>query len=341
MGALGDSMTAAAIANLRRQDAVWPWFQAYFAGQGLAFGGLFAAAGIDRAMTVVDRRHLSWATGIDPQDRVLSHGGRLDYLSGGKIRLENFAISGAHAGPREGDNTNMIEVQMPRLLEWSRENLGQAAPDYVVVLIGANDVCEHSVEEMTPVNVYQQRVSDAVDTLLERSPNTRILLSSLPNIETLRGVAKDARLMPPYFNKCEDLWKTAYKRCSTLTLETDPYQRARVAQRVTDFNGVLRDLAETRAAKYGDRIRYAPKTFDVVFDPNVLAVDCFHPNDIGQDMIAAATWESSWWADEWKQREGQYLKDKAAKKAREAKEARRNACRARQAANPTGPQGGC
>jgi len=338
MGALGDSMTAAALANFKRQDGIWPWSQAYLAGEAAVLGVLFGGFGTDAAMKVVDRRHLSWATGIDPLHRMMSHGSRLNYMTKGNVKLGNFAISGAHAGPREGYRSNLVDAQLPNLLQWSRETLGQEAPDYVVILIGANDICEENTDEMTPVNVYQNRVATAVDTVLARNPASHVLISSIPNIEALRETAREARLMPPVLSRCEDVWKMAYaKHCGTLTMEADPLERQKISQRVREYNFALKDIADSRSAQLGDRVRFAEKTYEAQLTPDLLSVDCFHPNPLGQDLIAASTWESSWWTDEWKQSEAGYRAQRAA----EIREAQRRACRARQSANPKGPQGGC
>lgn len=335
MAALGDSMTAAALANLRRQDAIQPWFQAYFVGEGLNWTLLTSTFGSERGMTVIDRRHLSWATGLDPYHRMTSHGSRLRYLAGGDLEIANFAVSGAALGHRDDDPGNMYETQLPKLFEWSRNELHQEAPDYVVVLIGANDICEKTTADMTPVNVYEQRITDTVDQLTARSPNTRVLLTALPNIEALRSVALDKRLMPPMLSKCQDAWNLVYRdACHTLTLEADPAERAKVAERVRAYNSVLQKVADTKSAAIGDRVRYAGATYEAAFTPDMLAVDCFHPNYQGQDVISQASWSSSWWTKEWKSKEKVYEADLA-------REQRQKACEARRAANPKGGPAAC
>ncbi len=310
IGAFGDSMTAGALAMFRRQDFVLPWTELLVALRALAFG-------ITRNFDNVEARKLSWAAGFDKHRRVESHGFRLAKLHGldrGALPTMNAAISGAESG-------DMVAKQIRSMTDWSARTLGQAFPDYVTLMIGANDVCMDRVDQMISPRTYYANVTRVVDEVLLRSPRSRLVVSALPNIEILREVARDARL---YWGvKCEQLWK-AVKFCDTLTLLTDPEDRRRVARRVVEYNEVLRDIVESRRRNFGDRIRFAPDTYQARFSADDLSIDCFHPNARGQAQLAERTWKASWWTEEWKRVRPRLLAAEEQQKRDEAERRRRD-----------------
>jgi hypothetical protein len=124
MGALGDSISAAALAAFKRTDIrnplAFPKFM-YFIGR----------YGYYQSVQAFESRQLSWATGTNSD--IFSHSQRIAELSGKKIKTFNAAISGA--------GTWSLDEEMTNLLSWSKKNLKGNAPDYVTLEIGANDAC--------------------------------------------------------------------------------------------------------------------------------------------------------------------------------------------------------
>jgi hypothetical protein len=169
---------------------------------------------------------------------------------------------------------------------------------------------------MVPVSTYYSNVVRVVDEVLTKSPNSKMLVGSIPNIESLRAVARNAKLHVGL--SCEKLWKTI-KLCPTLTTEDNPQERAIIAQRVIEYNQALRDIVQTRRDIFGDRIRYAKKTYEVAFTKDHLSVDCFHPNPEGQALLADVTFESSWWADKWTKRKAEIDAEIKRRKAAECR----------------------
>jgi len=299
MGALGDSMTAGALAMFKRQDFVLPWTEFMVALRGIAYG-------LTNKLSTVESRKLSWSAGFDTGRRVESHSYRLTQIQHLKKQIPtyNAAISGA-------ESEHVLATQVDRLSEWSRKTVNKPFPDYVTLMIGPNDACADSTDQMVDTNTYYSNVSKVIDEMLARSPDTKIVVGSIPNIETLRGVAKDARL---YWGlSCGELWEKV-KLCPTLTTLSDPYQRAIVAARIQDYNSALAQIVETRRADFGDRIRFATQTYKEVFTADELSVDCFHPNSHGQDRIANATWSASWWTKEWTKRRVEIIAEEKRKK---------------------------
>jgi len=290
MGALGDSMTAGALAMFRRQDFVLPWTEFLVAMRGLAYG-------LTNELNTIESRKLSWAAGYDKRRRVESHSFRLSKLANLKKQIPTFnaAVSG-------DESRHVWSRQLENLSNWSKATVQKPFPDYVTLMIGPNDACAETTAEMVSTNAYYSNVSRAVDEMLARSADTKIVVGSIPNIESLRSVAKDARL---YWGvSCETLWEKV-KLCPTLTTLSDPYERAIVGERIRDYNNALHDIVESRRAAFGDRIRFAAETYQQDFSANDLSIDCFHPNRHGQALLAEVTWQAGWWAKAWakKQRE--------------------------------------
>jgi lysophospholipase L1-like esterase len=287
MGALGDSITAGAIASYSREQASNPLVQTFLLGKLLR--GI-----LTKDFSSVESPDFSWSTGLDSRQRVMSHAQRLRALVNAqpdapRFVAHNSAISGAVA-------RTVRTRQLPELQAWSRLTLGQDAPDYVTLLIGPNDICADKVEDMTSTADYIADVSAVVDEMLEKSPRTRVLMVGLPNIASLQGVAREAKLIGRghIAGTCGELWKTA-KFCPTLTLEDDPANRAIIAERVLQYNEALANLATQRATQFGDRIRFADKVYGHAFTADDISIDCFHPGPRGQNILADESWKSSWW----------------------------------------------
>lgn len=286
MAALGDSMTAGFLANFKRQDFILP------------FSNLWAIFEIIDYFLQGSNMHrlerpytLSWSTGMQKERDVLSHAGHFGRYWGTykNFNIYNVAVSGAESQD--------IEDQVESMRDWAYERLGRRAPDYVTLLVGANDACGETPEEMTSVTRFQNNVRRNVQRILASDQRTKILISSLPNIEKLRNVANNARLrLFPPFTRCQHLWESA-NLCPTLTMLDSPRDRNAVAARIIEYNDALREVVQQEAAVRGDRIRFARRVYDVEFTKNHLSADCFHPNKYGQQALSDATWSATWWAN--------------------------------------------
>lgn len=303
MGAFGDSMTAAAFGAFRRSQFWMPWKEFLILVKLIKLG-------ITKDIDSVSSPTKSWAAGWDKSNDVFSHSRRLteiQYLKK-QISTYNAAVSGH-------ESHHVVDLQLDDMNQWSRKNLNQEFPDYVTMMIGPNDICMESSRDMVSVNSYYSNVVRVVDEVLAKSPDSKMLVGSIPNIENLRNVAKDAKLHVGL--SCEKLWKTI-KLCPTLTTISDPNERAIISQRVIDYNAALADIVRSRREVFGDRVRFAKKTYDVPFTKDHLSVDCFHPNPEGQNLLADVTFDSTWWANKWPKRKAEILEEAehAAKEAR-------------------------
>lgn len=282
MGTLGDSITAGAVANYQRRDAQNPLNLGFILTQVLT-------AGLTKNARPLEARSYSWATGLNLFKPVNSHAHRIvKLLNGAQFRTRNAAVSGAVA-------KDVVVDQLPKLMDWSQSKLGQAAPDYVTVFIGANDICKDTYDQMTSTSDYINTVATAVDTMLAKSPRTKVLVMTLPKIDTLQSVAGSALhvgIAP--VKTCQDFWKLA-NVCGSLNLEADPLKRQIAVDRVHEYNEALRDMVSSRQADFGDRVRLANGPAEVNFDKDDVSMDCFHPSTKGQNKLAQKSWEITWW----------------------------------------------
>lgn len=294
MGALGDSISVGALAEYKRQSALWPWFQV---GLLLEVFNFIA----QRKMSIFESRQVAWATGLDPSYRVISHARRLAYLNP-ELRIYNAAVSGAVA-------KNVLQSQVEELSRWSRKVNRQDMPDYVTLMIGGNDLCRNRVDQMTSPSEYQEQIEDIVDRVLAHSPQTRLLVSTTPKVSDLKQFSRNWVTGFGVLKNCQKVWNL-HKFCQTVTDSTQSAEdRRRVQERMATYHQILRDVVNRRRRVYGDRIRLSDKLYNYEFTKNDLAVDCFHPNFTAHQKIADFSFVDNWWYGNWKQSEKAGLKE--------------------------------
>ncbi len=221
----------------------------------------------------VDCPSRSWSTG--DSTNVNSHYRR--------ILAKNPAISGRNY------NDSRTGAKAADLAGQARTAVGQA-PQYVTILMGANDACTSSESTMTPVSTFRSQVNSALATLKSGVPTAKLLIVSIPNIKRLWQIGKDnssARSAWDGFNICQSMLANP-----TSTAPEDEARRNRVLQRVVDFNT---QLAQACTA-YGSNCRYDG---NAVFNyPFVLSQvsgwDYFHPNTSGQNVLADVSYRAGY-----------------------------------------------
>ncbi len=213
----------------------------------------------------------SWATGTDRDVR--SHWQRLD-ASGD--RAHNVAVSGARVTQLAG------QVQAAVALR----------PDYVTVLIGANDACVGEVSVMTPLEDFAAAFDTALDTLVAQLPDVRVLVLSIPDLLRLWEVGRD----DPRVRRS---WESTGVCRSMLGEPADTgasaqERRNHVRQRVREYNAAM----ATTCARHGDRCRHdAGAVFEHRFTlDDVSTVDYWHPSRRGQATLAEVAWRAGFWA---------------------------------------------
>jgi lysophospholipase L1-like esterase len=171
---------------------------------------------------------------------------------------------------------------------------GQAAaavghrPEYVAILIGANDVCRSRVGDMTGTGQFEVQVGVALSTLRAGVPKARILMVSLPDIYRVWEVA--------HTNKsAQQVW--ALGVCPTLlanptsTAAADIQRRQLFRDRIDAYDAILAKACQD----YGPLCRYdGGVVHNTAFGLDELsAVDFFHPNAFGESKLAQVSWPGS------------------------------------------------
>jgi lysophospholipase L1-like esterase len=198
-----------------------------------------------------------------------------------RIRAKNPAIDGHNNNDARSGAT-------------SADLGGQAATavsqhvGYVTILMGANDACTGSESSMTPVATYRARLDAALATLKSGLPSARVELISIPDIRRLWSVGKGnffARTAWSLFGICQSMLAHP-----TSTAQADIDRRARVRQRVVDFNAQL----AAACAAYGGNCRFdGDAVFNYPFTlSQISGWDYFHPNASGQAILASVSYSA-------------------------------------------------
>lgn len=169
------------------------------------------------------------------------------------------------------------------------ENVVRQAADYVVIEMGANDVCTSSEETMTSVASFRAELERAIGTLRERLPGARISVGSIPNIYQLWSLLhtnRSALSTWSSFGICQSMLRNA----ESLSRE-DEERRLRVQRREVEFNSVLASVCATyEQCKFDNNTGYNYR-FEA---GEVNTRDYFHPSVRGQTTIARIEWGVTW-----------------------------------------------
>jgi lysophospholipase L1-like esterase len=210
----------------------------------------------------------SWSTGSS--QAVNSHYRRIKAGNpkiAGKAR--NFAVPGARAADLQAQAVQAVKAKVA----------------YVTILIGANDACAPSVDQMTTAGLFRDGVDAALYTLKKGLPKTRVLMVSVPDLYRLweTGHTNPAARLAWGLGECPSLLDNP-----TSTAPADVQRRHAVAARVDAYDQQL--AAACRA--YGKKCRWdGGKAHGVHFTlAQVSTLDYFHPSREGQKELAAVTY---------------------------------------------------
>jgi lysophospholipase L1-like esterase len=215
----------------------------------------------------------SWATGTNTT--VNSH-----YL---RLLAWNPAINGRNYN-RSVSGAKMVD------LNGQMQQVVTLHPDYVTVLIGGNDICTDTADQMTSVSNFRAQFVTAMNTLTTGSPATNVYVVSIPNVYHLWEVFRNdffARIIWSFGNICQSLLANPGS-----TATADVARRATVAQRNVDFNTQLAQVCATYA-----RCRFdSNAVFNTEFTASDASGDYFHPSISGQAKLALVSWNAGYWA---------------------------------------------
>lgn len=222
-------------------------------------------AGLGACLAYVACARNSWSTGNNPA--IQSHYRRIleknDRIEG---NADNLASPGAEA--------DALETQARRAVDLK--------PDYVTILIGANDACAGRVQDMTPVDTFREQIDAGLARLKKGLPKARVLVVSIPDLHRLWQVGREEP-------KAVEIWSggricPSMLAAPTSTAKADQKRRDQVRDRIDNYNTQLRQACR----EYGDRCRWdGGAAHRVRFDLEQLnKFDYFHPNAEGQKRLS-------------------------------------------------------
>ncbi|HYV15513.1 MAG TPA: SGNH/GDSL hydrolase family protein [Conexibacter sp.] len=206
----------------------------------------------------------SWATGTEAAVNSF-------YL---RIRAVNEGITGhANNDARSGARMSNLPEQVTRAIEQRVE--------FVVIEMGANDVCTSSEETMTSVASFEREFERAIRELRERLPAARVAVGSIPSIYTLWEILHTNRSATETWRRLS-ICQSMLRNATSLSRE-DEERRLRVQRREVEFNSALERVCATYANCQWDRNTGYNYRFE---SREVGTNDFFHPSQRGQHSIA-------------------------------------------------------
>jgi lysophospholipase L1-like esterase len=207
----------------------------------------------------------SWSTGNNKTPDFESHKMKIEKLIERSVEAHNMAVPAVKS-------KNLIK-QVKKLLRVAPK------PDYVTILIGANDICSWKSEYQEDLEKYKDNVTYAVKKIIDANAHAKILLVPLPNMVRLYELGKDKR-------KCQMVWALTQLCRPLFKKDVTDNERDQFAERVKGINSKLKEISEL----YPSNAFFYEVLEEVNFDEkHVSEIDCFHPSAYGQKMIAEYT----------------------------------------------------
>ncbi len=253
-----------------------------------------------------------WSTGYNQGDIVFSLNERFESIDPAGYYENNTARDVIFNQAISGSEMDDFADQAGRIIA-AAAAIPPGKAGMVAILLGGNDVCADSLEQMTPPDQFEQQYRAGLDVLAASgiTKNAFIHVSSIPAIYWLWDAKRGndwCRLVAWPFVPCQNLLADPENDCRPggSHLEPDiihpddgPHCRRRKTfhARIRDtYNPILeRVLAEYRTDGRLPNSYYID-IFDFSFDEiHVNSGDCFHPSVKGHADLAAAQWCQSPW----------------------------------------------
>ncbi len=207
----------------------------------------------------------SWSTGSS--STVNSHLLRLR-AEGASVTATNLSVSGAKVAGLRAQMDNAVAIK----------------PDYLTVLIGGNDLCTPTVDDMTLPDDFRADFVTAMNTLTTGSSGTNVYVVSIPEVWQLWNLFKNsfwARFVWSSASICQSLLANP-----TSTQPADELRRQEVRDRNAAYNFILADVCSDYA-----RCRFDNKAvFNTQLAKSDVSGDYFHPSASGQARLSDVSW---------------------------------------------------
>ena len=213
----------------------------------------------------------SWSTGSGNDGIVESHYKKLKHQFPDKqVSFHNVARGGA--------KSSGLASQLSELSVFS--------PDYVTLLIGANDACSWNEEDaQIQLDRFDRNVRQTVSGLVDQNPAVKIAMLPLPDMHALWEIGMEMN--------CQWLWNLTGVCPSLLGSRVTHEERLAFQNRVNEANQRLGQIA----GDFPDQVKFNQSLGHYRFSTEHISPrDCFHPSGAGQDLIARLAWENGWYS---------------------------------------------
>jgi lysophospholipase L1-like esterase len=219
-----------------------------------------------------------WAGG----DKITSHFGRIksELKSAGikdDVELMNFARAGATTPHLLGQ---IAVLHSKMLLEPEQQLI------YVTLFMGSNDVCNGTTPDVIAKNLTRALAR------LNRLPHKTklvVLLSSVPPIHQL-GSPLVANFPAVGGLTCQAVQRDHLKFCNAFSAPASPADYDHNQKQVEETNQKIAAVAYANQQLSNLQIVFSASLGQSDIKPELLAFDCFHPNEQGQQAISDALW---------------------------------------------------
>jgi lysophospholipase L1-like esterase len=281
MAALGDSISAGTLADT-----------SVHVSQASPQDLQNAYAGTDQSKFIYTNRYdLAWGTG----DQIPSHYMQLkSWLAknepGTNLVPLNVGIPGALTDALVGEAQSVVKAMAT----------GQyRALKYVAIDIGANDACSISTKnpQGTPDNQFADNLRKMFATLaqIKQDQPIHVMVSSIPKVPDL-GQPDIQSTSTLGGASCNWIRSHIFTYCRTLPIWSTEEQYENNVAIVEDKNAVLQSVVDEVNHTYPNiQASFSLATYNWALTPELLAVDCFHPNKIGQSTLAELLWADQPW----------------------------------------------
>lgn len=234
-----------------------------------------------------DNPALSWVNGY--------HGSFEELFGIPDIQSHNQRITAAYgSGGRKNVSRAENGARWEDALDQAQD-VAAKAPTYVTILLGGNDVCRDSIEDLPPVAEIQGHVVATLDFLdLALPTGATVLVAGIPDLKRLYEVARDEKSLLGI--DCEEIWATpvlGFPCGSMLSPDNSESDRLFVQSLNFAYNDAIRAAVVARNAN-SRRAYY--RFVDLESVPfggdDISSIDCFHPSDEGEALLSEVIWSA-------------------------------------------------
>jgi lysophospholipase L1-like esterase len=252
-----------------------------------------------------------WSTGYNTNDIVYSLNERFEDIDPASYTENSVTMDSLFNKAVSGSKMANFVSQASEV-KTDAVSIGGAG--MVTILLGNNDMCADSLNEMTDPGTFEAQFRAGLDILAGSSAtkNGEIHVSSIPDIYWLWVAKKDSsycQFVWWFGDVCLSLLENPDDDCNSTASRDDPdndypgdgpdcLRRKEFHRKIRDvYNPILRDVTEEYRAAGKLPNAYYIDIFDIVFDSSdINNGDCFHPNVAGHKVLAEEEWQRSKWS---------------------------------------------